>query len=440
MSIQDIRRDPQDTSNFYLANIYQTLADPSRSNISDPLPASPPPFSPPKYAVWVNALWFLSLVISLTCALLATLLQQWARRYIMTTQSRSSLHKRARIRAFLAKGVEKLLFQWTVETLPTLLHISLFLFFAGLIVFLWNVYLTIFLLVLSWVGTFMAIYGCITVMPIFRQDSPYLTPLSLPVWHIFTVLTYLIFWILKRFAIRRYSSVETCRRFRDLARRYGERLRQGMQKTIEETALTSPLEIDTHVLLWTLDSLDEDHELERFFSGLSGFRSSEVVEDPVPNLPEEGNRKLLTALAGLLNRTLSSDLLPESIKTRRTILCTKLVNPTHNTDAITMDEQATLYLKATFSEILVRVEPRNDAWFILASNALDVPEGVLRGYAAHGDSLSLAILIHVTRQQFNHFGNQFWPSAVSSVLAAASKFNVQDTSPELQHQFCALWN
>jgi len=77
VSIQDIRLNPQDTSNFYLANIYQTVSDRNKSNISSSLHTSPPTFSPPNYAVWVNSLWFLSLVISLTCALLATLLQQW---------------------------------------------------------------------------------------------------------------------------------------------------------------------------------------------------------------------------------------------------------------------------------------------------------------------------------------------------------------------------
>ncbi|KAF8257258.1 hypothetical protein EI94DRAFT_1632352, partial [Lactarius quietus] len=139
VSIQDLRQNPQDTSNFYLANIYRTLADPNGSNVSSSLPTSPPPFSPPKYAVWVNALWFLSLAISLTCALLATFLQQWARRYLRVTHSRSSPHKRARIRAFFFEGVEKCFLLWAVDTLPTLLHISLFLFFTGLVVFLWNV-------------------------------------------------------------------------------------------------------------------------------------------------------------------------------------------------------------------------------------------------------------------------------------------------------------
>ncbi|KAF8258408.1 hypothetical protein EI94DRAFT_1754783 [Lactarius quietus] len=44
VSIQDIRQNPQDTSNFYLANIYQATVDPTRFNISGSLPASPPRF------------------------------------------------------------------------------------------------------------------------------------------------------------------------------------------------------------------------------------------------------------------------------------------------------------------------------------------------------------------------------------------------------------
>ncbi|KAH9031393.1 hypothetical protein EDB83DRAFT_1843095 [Lactarius deliciosus] len=41
VSIQDIRPNPQDTSNLYLANIYQTLTDPASTSH----PASPPIFS-----------------------------------------------------------------------------------------------------------------------------------------------------------------------------------------------------------------------------------------------------------------------------------------------------------------------------------------------------------------------------------------------------------
>jgi hypothetical protein len=82
-------------------------------------------------AVWVNSLWFLSLVISLTCALLATFLQPWARRYMKVTQSRYGLHKRARIRTFFAEGVDSLRLPWAVEALAALLHLSLSLLLSG---------------------------------------------------------------------------------------------------------------------------------------------------------------------------------------------------------------------------------------------------------------------------------------------------------------------
>ena len=466
MSVQDLQQNPQDTSNFYLANIYQATINP---NISDSHPASPPPFSPPNSAVWVNALWFLSLVISLTCALLATLLQQWARRYLKITQSRYSLHKRARIRAFFSEGVDKRLLPWAVDSLPTLLHISLFLFFAGLVVFLCSVNLTIFKLVLSWVGLCTALYGFITCMPIIRHDSPYYTPLSLPTWHIVTGILLFAYRFLRWFASV-LSHYDALHRFRNLEKSCHKSLAQGMQKTAEETALSSPSEIDTRAFMWTFDCLDEAHELERFFSGLPGFRSSEVVHDPLPGLTEEEKSKLSQGLGGLLNRTFSSDLLSVPVKHRRATICAKAVDPDHTPNACVlhailfqyqhsgpvatavaeilteyvtnnMDGDRILCAEFAISKIIATRQLFDDSWYVLASNVLGFPETSLRGYATQGDSLSLVILIHIVRQQYIHFRKPSWPRiAFFSLLAAASNFDPKDTSPKLQHNFCALWN
>ncbi|KAF8261672.1 hypothetical protein EI94DRAFT_1745461 [Lactarius quietus] len=467
VSIQDIRENPQDASNFYLSNIYRIMTDPS---ISSSLPASPPPFSPPNYAIWVNTLWFLSLVISITCALLATLLQQWARRYLKVTQPHYSPHKRARIRAFFAEGVDKFLLPWAVEALPTMLHVSLFLFFAGLAVFLRNVDITIFKLVLSWVGACTALYGCITLVPLFRRDSPYCTPLSLPMWHLVTGIHLVTFRVLHWFVGIRFG-IATFRRLRVLKERYRKMLVQGMQKTAEENAFTSPPEIDTRSFLWTFDSLDEDHELERFFSGLPGFRSSKMVRDPLPDLTWAQEGKLLNALIELADRSASSDLLPEPVKIRRTVICAKAIDRVHAPQAIRQvlrrivskdqhglvlsseiarlvrgwdngdDEETTTIIQAIVLSVLARSQQRDDVWFAVASHELGVPESVLRNHATHGDSLSLAILIHITRQQFSRFENPHWPwHEFSTLLEAASKFDVLDTSLELQHEFCALWN
>ena len=469
MSIQDLRQNPQDTSNFYLANIYQATINP---NVSSSLPTSPLPFTPPNYAIWVNALWFLSLVISITCALLATLLQQWARRYLKVTQPRYSPHKRARIRAFFAEGVDKFLLPWAVEALPTMLHLSLFLFFAGLAVFLWNVNLTVFKLVLFWIGLCTALYGCITFIPAFYYDSPYHTPLSLPAWHFVTGIRFLTFRALEWITYLVCNYGPTYFRFRNFSVRYDKLLAWGMHETAEESAFNSPPLIDTRAFMWTFDRLDEDHELERFFAGLPGFRGSKMVKDPFPDLTRREQEKLFHALIGLSDRTSSSYLLPEKVKMRRTVICRKAIGPTdisriiwHALDLNRVtsedqygpaqlaeiaslvrgwnngdDEGTTRITEAIASTLIVRAQRHDDLWFTLASDEMSVSESILRNYATHGNDLSLAIFNYIIRQQFIFFQRRWYAFEFSQVLEAASKFDVLDTSPELQHEFCDLWN
>ena len=87
------------------------------------------PFYTPTSALLTSTLWLPSLIVSLSCALLATLLQQWARCYLLITQSHSiKLHDRARIRHLFAEGVIKFYLPKVVSALPTLPpHICLFL-------------------------------------------------------------------------------------------------------------------------------------------------------------------------------------------------------------------------------------------------------------------------------------------------------------------------
>jgi Family of unknown function (DUF6535) len=84
--------------------------------------------------IWVNALWLISLVLSLTCALIATLLQQWARRYVETPKYSNVLRHRARVRSLLLVGTKSYKIPLIVQMLPTLLHLSVYLFLAGLVI------------------------------------------------------------------------------------------------------------------------------------------------------------------------------------------------------------------------------------------------------------------------------------------------------------------
>ncbi|KAI9441155.1 hypothetical protein BJY52DRAFT_1377691, partial [Lactarius psammicola] len=83
--------------------------------------------------VFVNSVWFLSLTLSLTCALIATLLQQWTRRYRQITQQNYPPHVRAHIREYFYQGACKFNIFALAEALPFLILVSVLLFFAGLV-------------------------------------------------------------------------------------------------------------------------------------------------------------------------------------------------------------------------------------------------------------------------------------------------------------------
>jgi hypothetical protein len=499
MSIQDIQANPQDTSNFYLASIHQALTGLNLSNIS--LPPSPLPFTPPMYGIWINSLWFMSLVISMTCAVLANLLQQWARKYLKVTQPHSTSElRRARCCAFYADGVDNFLLPWVFEALPAMLHLSVFLFFAGLVVFLWHFDPTISKLILSWVAGCVTLYGYITFIPTFRHDSPYNTPLSPLAWRIVTgvpflalrvfewvayilnfvffislVIRLLLGVILFPFVVCLFCCFDVQFLFADFSidrnrlAEAGDRHRklffQGMQKTAEKVTLGLQSGLSKRAFMWTFDSSHEDKELERFFSNIPGFRKSNDDKDFLDKLSGGQKENLWSGLVGFLDRTFSSKL-PNDSKNKRAKICAEVLQvdphafpyildsvisedlcaPVKSAelarfvrDADTgKDEDSPKHKKAIVSCVVATARVRNDEWFTIASEDLGVEESVLRNYTT--PNLSLAILIHVTCQQLHHFKDPSLNDKFSKVLRAASKFKAQEASAELQHGFCSLWS
>ncbi|KAH9959478.1 hypothetical protein BC827DRAFT_1110749, partial [Russula dissimulans] len=94
------------------------------------------PFTPSWTAIRINILMFLSLFLSLTCALMSTMIQQWAREYLQYSQLSAPPQKRGRVRAYLFEGLTKFQMRRMVESIPVLLHISVFLFFFAFSEFL----------------------------------------------------------------------------------------------------------------------------------------------------------------------------------------------------------------------------------------------------------------------------------------------------------------
>ena len=475
-SIPSLQPSSQDATAFYLANVYQLL---NGSQVSIPPSVTsldPTSFTVPASAVWVNSLWLLSLIISITCALLALLLQQCARRYLKLNRVQCSPPKRARIRAFFAEGVERLHLHWAVEALPALLHISVFLFFAGLCVYLFSAHKTVFSVVVAWVGLCVVVYGYITVLPILHKDSPYHAPLSSFIWFCIAGVRYTLFSSPDIPPPRSNNSFPGAfsRELEDDRSRIPS---YSLSKTAEEYASRVPAEIDYRSLSWTFDSLDQDSELEEFFEGVPDFCNSKEVENPVGGFIKPNNSKLSNILTGLMDRTLSSSLVSEAVKQRRIIICTRAINaanlfgPWWILPRVLLGEwQAflrsvdfglflkdwsrvdrpitTYYVHCVVAVIIsgVQGQVRDDRWFQLVTHQINLSKSVLRRYFNHGDSIFLANLNSIVEQTIQasseigeHYGDLI-KSASSRTLESICKLDARNTSPGLQHKFCKLWN
>ena len=106
-----------------------------------------------------------------------------------------------------------------------------------------------------------------------------------------------------------------------------------MEKEFEETALKALPEIDGRALMWTYESLDEDHEIEQFFAGIPGFFTSKMVDNPHYCLYSLGSETVAEASNGFLERTWSSNLVSETIKIRRVVICVRAIDAAHLSDA-----------------------------------------------------------------------------------------------------------
>ncbi|KAF8264359.1 hypothetical protein EI94DRAFT_1593579 [Lactarius quietus] len=119
--------DSGDETVYLLKQISQQLTaiSPNGTHIS---PTPYPTYSPSLSIILVNSFWSLSLVLSISSAVLATLMQQWARRYIRLPQIPSLPRDKARVRGLLFLGVLQYRMPRTFEAAGLLLHLSVFFF------------------------------------------------------------------------------------------------------------------------------------------------------------------------------------------------------------------------------------------------------------------------------------------------------------------------
>jgi len=407
--------------------------------------------------------------MNIACAMAATSLRSWARRYLLLTQlPRCSPDKQARVRAFIANGVNKFHVAMAVEALAATVHLSLFTFFAGLLTYLFNINHTVFSTLVCYIALSSAIYTCITLVIVFRLDSPCFTPFSAISWLLCTSALFSVFRVLASF--RRQFSHEKRERFVFLMLQYRRWMNLGgIRKAIEEAASkwTSESEFDVRVLESTLDGLRDDDALEKFTEALPGFYQSDMIKDLQQRLPEEVRLKILHTLIGFSCRTLSSNELPVSAKIHRLAICFEAAGQVQTSSGIRLildnmihvnwrriphsveigyflrswdksnNRQFASYIQVIVGSIIASTRDQDGHWIALVMDHLGVSEHVLRDYLVHGDSVLLANLIHITRH-LSRSDRSDW--VLIGALQSLSEFDVHDALPGLQHDFCALWN
>lgn len=129
-------------------------------NAPDAPAASVPQFHPAASTVRVNVYWFSSLILSLSAALITILAKQWVNYLLAGLSSVPAVH--ARHRQYRMDGMQRWKLPGVLSFLPILLHISLLLFFVGLVDFVWDINRT--------VATISAILVCITALVYFGTN------------------------------------------------------------------------------------------------------------------------------------------------------------------------------------------------------------------------------------------------------------------------------
>ena len=186
--IQDLKVNAADQSAYYqnqtvqmLDRISQQLAsagDQISTTSNPPLPY--PTFHPSASDRRVNIFWIISLVCSLSAALLATLVQQWVRAYMRVFQQSSNPLKTARIRQLLFEGAKRL--PTVAEFVPGLIHISLILFFWGYGDLIFQIDKTVFITTMVPILICVCLYVYCVIESIRNPQSPYRTPFSGFIW------------------------------------------------------------------------------------------------------------------------------------------------------------------------------------------------------------------------------------------------------------------
>jgi Family of unknown function (DUF6535) len=286
-------------------------------------------------------MWLLSLVLSLASALSATLTQQWARRYIQLPEM-PSLHKdQARVRSYLFLGMQKYKMYHAVETTPTLLHLSVFLFFVGLVIFFFPINKTVAVVLSISIGLFGLVYFALTILPCIAHDCPYRTPMSNIWWYLWhaslSSTASCLLWLLIQVhgclvppglgeitSRRQRILVEWIESFEKVVKKHTRRLKDGFRASIIQGALKAPVDVDLRALGWLfkLPALADRGKVQEFVASIPGETVVRLMDASIRSGGVLFREHLYTLLRSCAPGAVGLD---EGVRRRRLLVCLEAI-------------------------------------------------------------------------------------------------------------------
>lgn len=190
-----------------------TRGHPSDVVRSIDLNATPPV---PRWAVWLNALWFSGLILSLTSASLCIMVRQWLNEYSTGLSGSKTSRQVSRIRQYRLDNLKKWRVEDIVGTIPVLLQVALGCFLTGVLILLWSLHTTVAAIASILVSILAVFTISTTVLPLFNRSCVYLSPQTRVLYSI---------WQPKRFLHRLFAPPSLW--FRSLAPRIGRRVHEN---------------------------------------------------------------------------------------------------------------------------------------------------------------------------------------------------------------------
>jgi len=331
---------------------------------------------------------------------------------------------------------------------------------AGLLIYIFNINHAVFAGLVWWIAITTLFYVGFTSNSLSPYNLLY-TPFSPLVLRLYLGFVYAVSQVCSWIKPLYRLSDRTRDHYRDLSNSYSGGFIEGKMKWVEEAASKPSSDIDAEVLERILLILDEDHALESFFDAIPGFCDSKLVQK---SLNSRVMTKLQHSLDGFLDRTFSSHLVTESVRNNRLIICLdaaysalgpsavsgilgnffngrrdealKSIELGHSLISWGHSSGQPIYpnVQRIVACIISRTRDRNDRWAMLVKKVFGVPDEVIQDHLAHGNSVLLAILLHVVREVLDTGRLE------RGVLKSLSQFGIHNTIAGLHHEFCTLWN